>query len=96
VSPLSFFTSTTKNDGVTAKMSAAIASFPFLPLSCPCNLTLESLFLTLKFPALATSSSLEITLLAGLVVANLSSSFPSLVFSSKSGDKSNPCDKDIM
>ncbi|KAF5469535.1 hypothetical protein F2P56_013599 [Juglans regia] len=97
VSPLSFFTSTTRNVGVMAKISAAMASFPLRPLSWPCSLTLDSLFVTLNLPSLAaTSSSFDITLLAGLVVANLSSSFSSLFFSSNSGDKSNPSDKDMM
>jgi len=48
VSMLSFFTSTTKNDDATAKISVAITNFPFLPLSCPCNLNMESLSWKLK------------------------------------------------
>ena len=46
--------------------------------------------------AISTSFNLESTLLAGLVVANLNSSFSSLFFSSKRGDKSNPYDKEII
>uniref|UniRef100_A0A0A0LJ60 Uncharacterized protein n=1 Tax=Cucumis sativus TaxID=3659 RepID=A0A0A0LJ60_CUCSA len=77
-------------------MSAAIVSFPFLPISCPCNLTHVSLFFTSNFTAFPTSSSLDITLLAVDDVANLISSFSSLFFSSNNGDRSNPSDRDIM
>ncbi|KAF7806520.1 hypothetical protein G2W53_038681 [Senna tora] len=72
-----------------------MASLPFRPHSSFCSLTRVSLFLTLNLTAFPTSSSLDITLLAGLAVANLISTFSSLFFSSKSGDKSNPSDSDI-
>ncbi|KAM1164617.1 hypothetical protein ACFX13_024739 [Malus domestica] len=79
-----------------ANISSAIASFPFRPLSCPCSLTIESLFFILNFATAATSFSFEITLLAYSVVTNRSSSLSSCFFSSKKGDRSNPSDNKIM
>ncbi|KAI9092789.1 hypothetical protein K1719_027586 [Acacia pycnantha] len=54
--------------------------------TCLYSLNLVLLFFTLNLFALATSSSLDITLLTGLAIVNLISSFSSLVFGKSSNE----------
>lgn len=98
VSPRSFRTSTTSTEGATANISAATASFPFLPLlSSPSSLTpAAELLVTLIRPSAlaATPSSLDMTRLAGSFVANR---MPCSRFgpSSNRGERSKPCDSEM-
>uniref|UniRef100_A0A0D9Y504 Uncharacterized protein n=1 Tax=Oryza glumipatula TaxID=40148 RepID=A0A0D9Y504_9ORYZ len=90
-----FFTSTTKKDGVTSKISASIASCPFLPSLDPWSFTSPSCFFTLKLSVSAICSSFDTIADAGFCVMNRESAFCSLSFSNRP-DRSNPLEREMM